>query len=284
MNKKEIAKALQKARHNSNLTCRELAALLNRGEKAVSAWEHCNGQPDISALIDLRDVYKLASIDEMLGCTLESNFVNTLRVEEKDLISMYRQLTTNSKQIVMTLTQMELNHVDSVKQGETPISILQKSKRETEAAIGIALKRKPIIEREQFIKVFTQSAAAGLGNFVTDVDFEMIAIPSVPHGTEFGVRIKGDSMQPQINDGDIVFVERQPSINVGDIGIFIYDGESYCKQLIYRDNAYYLHSLNNKYKDIPILSDSIYTIGRVLDSYSEDTAQKQDTETFPMIK
>jgi len=269
MEKKEISKALQKARHNSTLTCREVAELLSRGEKAVSAWEHSNGQPDISALIGLRDIYKLSSIDEMLGCALDSNLIGTLRVEEKDLINMYRQLTTNSKQIVMTLTQMELNHVDAVKQGETPISILQKSKRDIEAAVAVALKDKPATERERFIKVFTQSAAAGFGNFVTDADFEMVAIPAVPHGTEFGIKISGDSMQPKINDGDIVFVERQSSIDVGDIGIFIYDGESYCKQLAYHDGAYYLRSLNNKYGDITILSDSIYTIGRVIDSYPQ---------------
>ena len=269
MDKKQVASALRKARHNANVTCREIAEILGKTQKAVSAWENYNALPDIITLYRLCEIYKISSVDELLGHVSDDSLFNTLRVEEKDLVGMYRRLTPNSKQIVMTLTKMELNHVAAVKQGETPISILQKSKRDAEAAIVTALRKKPTPERERLIKVFTQSAAAGLGNFVDDGDFDMVSVPSIPHGTEFGIRIKGDSMQPQINGGDIVFVKRQAGVEVGDIGIFIYEGEAYCKQLAYRDNTYFLHSLNKRYEDIPIHSDSIYTIGKVLDSYSE---------------
>ncbi|MCL2370962.1 MAG: hypothetical protein FWC80_07035 [Firmicutes bacterium] len=261
MEKQAIAKALKKARINADMTCKEVGLILGKSEKTISAWEHCNGQPDAGLLFRLCELYKISSVDEMLGNVNENNLVSTLRVEEKDLVDIYRCLTTNSKQIVMTVAQMELSHIHAVKQGETPISILQKSKRDIEAATMTHLSK---------VKVFSQSAAAGLGNLVTDSDFEMITVASLPQGTEFGIRISGDSMQPQINDGDIVFVKRQSGIDVGEIGIFIFEGESYCKQLLYRDNIYYLHSLNNKYKDIPILSDHIYTVGLVLDKYTEN--------------
>lgn len=269
MNKIDVAKALKKARKNAGMTCREVALLLNKSEKTVSAWEHCNGQPDVDTLFRLCQIYKLSGIDEILGHIPDGNF-NSLNIEEKDLIMLYRKLTTNSKQIVMTVAQLELNHIYSFKQGETSIKILPKTKVEMEAAVEFALNKKSAYEKEKFVKVFNQSAAAGYGNFIDDDSFEMVAVPSIPHGAEFGIRISGDSMQPQINDGDIVFVKRQASLNVGEIGIFIYNGDAYCKQLEYRDNTYYLHSLNNKYKDIPILSDSIFTVGMVLDSYNEN--------------
>ena len=73
-----------------------------------------------------------------------------------------------------------------------------------------------------------------------------------------------DSMTPDISDGDIVFVKRQPSVEIGEIGIFIYDGDAYCKKLVYRDKHYYLRSLNSKYKDIALFGDSIYTVGKVI--------------------
>ena len=86
----------------------------------------------------------------------------------------------------------------------------------------------------------------------------------MPNGAEFGIRIQGDSMKPKINDGDIVFVKRKLDLEPGEIGIFIYNGNSYCKQLAYKDETYYLHSLNGKYNDIPLYGDSIYCVGKVI--------------------
>lgn len=250
MEKLGIAAALKNARKKADLTCKEVAVRLGNSEKTVYAWESGYGQPDIGVLFKLCEIYKAPNIDEMLGVVADKNLLASLRQEEKDLINTYRQLTINSKQIITTLAQLELNHIHAVEQGETPIRILQKTK-------------------EQYLKVFDQSAAAGYGDYVDDSSFEMVAVPCIPQGTEFGIRISGESMQPKINNGDIVFVKRDACLDVGDIGIFVYDGNAYCKQLAYKDNTYYLHSLNNKYRDIPILSDSIYTVGKVLDTYSE---------------
>lgn len=275
MERIQIAEALKKARSNAGMKCKEVAAILGNSEKTVSAWENCIGQPDTATLFRLCEIYKISSIDELLGHISESNLVNTLRVEEKDLIGIYRQLNTNSKQIIMTLAQLELSHVQAVQQGETPIKILtKKAKQQMEAAIEFRLKGKSRAEKREFLKVYNQSSAAGYGNYIDDSSFEMVAVPSYPHGTEFGIRIQGDSMLPKICDRDIVFVKRQASLEAGEIGIFIYDGDAYCKQLGYKDGTYYLHSLNSRYKDIPILSDSIYTVGKVLDRYNEEDEEE----------
>lgn len=268
MNKQDIALALKKARANVNMTCKEVAAILGNSEKTVSAWENGNGQPDISTLLKLCDIYKLSGADEMLKGN-PSSFINSLRIEERDLLDTYRRLTTNSKQIVMSVAKLELNHVHAVKQGETPIKILQKTRQEVDAHVRQAVKGKN--DGGKLLKVYNQSAAAGYGNYIDDDSFDTVAVPSIPSGTEFGIRISGDSMQPRINDGDIVFVKRQASIEVGDIGVFIYNGDAYCKQLIYRDSTYYLRSVNGRYKDIPLLGDSIYCVGRVLDSFNADS-------------
>jgi len=268
MDKKEVAKALRSARRNAGLTCKEVASVVDKSEKTVSAWEHCNGQPDVTSLFRLCKLYNISSIDEMLGAVIADNLFDTLRIEEKDLLSTYRELTPNSKQIVMTVANLERKHIDAVKQGATPIRILPKTKSEMDARVDAKLERKSEAERARLIKVFTQSAAAGYGNFVDDSDFEMISVPSIPHGAEFGIKITGDSMMPNIRHGDIVFVTRQASIEVGEIGIFIYDGGAYCKQLAYRNGTYFLHSLNREYRDIPILDDSTFTVGKVLGTYN----------------
>lgn len=47
------------------------------------------------------------------------------------------------------------------------------------------------------------------------------------------MRIQGDSMEPYIHDGSVVYVNHDP-LRAGDVGIFCVDGDMLCKQY-YRD-------------------------------------------------
>ena len=52
---------------------------------------------------------------------------------------------------------------------------------------------------------------------------------SIPERAEFGVRVSGDSMEPVYHDGQIVWVQRCSELEIGDVGIFVCDGEGYLK-------------------------------------------------------
>jgi phage repressor protein C with HTH and peptisase S24 domain len=58
-------------------------------------------------------------------------------------------------------------------------------------------------------------------------------------------------MEPVYHDGQIVFVRSTTELASGDIGIFIYNGDSYCKKLDKSDGLR-LMSLNPRYKPISI--------------------------------
>ena len=74
-------------------------------------------------------------------------------------------------------------------------------------------------------------------------------------------------MMPKICDGDVVWVKEQESLEENQIGVFILNGNALCKKLVNYGNKFYLRSLNEKYKDIPIGEfDTLKVIGRVLDS------------------
>jgi phage repressor protein C with HTH and peptisase S24 domain len=75
------------------------------------------------------------------------------------------------------------------------------------------------------------------------------------------IRVNGDSMIPEYNNGDIVLVSRQPSLDIGDVGIFIHNGEGYIKKFEKEG----LVSLNPKYATIKVSElDSFRTVGKVL--------------------
>ena len=84
---------------------------------------------------------------------------------------------------------------------------------------------------------------------------------TIAERANYAVRVSGDSMTPEYNDGDIVLVETCPEVIIGEIGIFVVDGEGYIKQF----GGDKLISLNPKYSDISLRNcESSSCRGRVL--------------------
>ena len=87
----------------------------------------------------------------------------------------------------------------------------------------------------------------------------------LPEDTTFGVRISGDSMEPEFSDGQIAWVLQQESVANGEIGIFALNGEAYIKKLQNDKDGIFLISLNEKYAPIPVGEDDRLDIfGKVL--------------------
>ena len=97
-------------------------------------------------------------------------------------------------------------------------------------------KYKPEIKPRNVIRYIEKpvsclAASAGTGNFLDEECFEMIPFPesSVPERAEFGIRVAGDSMEPVYHDGQIVWVQPCDTLDIGEVGIFICNGEGFLK-------------------------------------------------------
>ena len=116
---------------------------------------------------------------------------------------------------------------------------------------------------------YDHPASAGTGQYLNDVRVERIELP-VDIDADFVIPIKGDSMEPDYHDGDLVFIRTTVELNDGVIGVFNYNGDAYIKQLVIDKDQAYLHSLNPAYKDMPITPDTDFRIiGEVVDLYRE---------------
>ncbi len=114
---------------------------------------------------------------------------------------------------------------------------------------------------------YDHPASAGTGQYLNDVQVERIELP-VDVDADFVIPIKGDSMEPDYHDGDLVFIQTSVDLNDGVIGVFNYNGDAYIKQLVIDKEQAYLHSLNPAYKDMPITPDTDFRIiGEVVDLY-----------------
>lgn len=116
---------------------------------------------------------------------------------------------------------------------------------------------------------YDHAASAGTGQYLNDVRVEQIELP-IDVDADFVIPIKGDSMEPDYHDGDLVFIQTSVDLNDGVIGVFNYNGEAYIKQLVIDTEQSYLHSLNPDYKDMPITPETDFRIiGEVVDLYRE---------------
>lgn len=57
------------------------------------------------------------------------------------------------------------------------------------------------------------------------IDYEEISEEMARSGEYFGLKIKGNSMEPKISEGDVVIVRKQPDVNSGDIAIVLANGD-----------------------------------------------------------
>lgn len=105
------------------------------------------------------------------------------------------------------------------------------------------------------LPLYTLAVSAGTGQFLDSDDFESVIVGAdVPDTADYGVRIAGNSMEPRYQDGQTVWVQYRRTLHSGEIGVFLYDGNAYLKQLVVDESGVRLHSLNPDYSDIEVRS------------------------------
>lgn len=105
--------------------------------------------------------------------------------------------------------------------------------------------------------------SAGFGEYLEDYEQgKTVYVPDTPESrkADFVLTVSGDSMEPKFHDGDNILVRSQPTIEIGQIGIFDVDGDGYIKKL----GAEQLISLNSKYPNIPLKDRYARCFGLVL--------------------
>lgn len=115
--------------------------------------------------------------------------------------------------------------------------------------------------------------AAGHGTFQEDNLHMEVKLRSedVPEDYDTIAKVAGDSMEPMIEDNDLLFIKVTNQVDINDIGIFQINGKNFVKKLKRDYNGgWYLQSLNNSYEEIHLTEeDDIRTIGEVVSVYRE---------------
>ncbi len=110
-----------------------------------------------------------------------------------------------------------------------------------------------------------ESISAGCGFETADI-IDYLHLPNIKNPElYFGVKVKGDSMEPTIKDGSIIVIKKDEDIPDGRIGAFIVDNASYVKRIYRSKNETQLVSDNRAYPPINVREGNEYfECGRVV--------------------
>lgn len=99
-----------------------------------------------------------------------------------------------------------------------------------------------------------ETVSAGFGSMARDevVDYMPICLGNATEAARtICIRVRGDSMSPTIDDGDIVQVRKQDTVDSGSIAVVLVDGdEGLVKRVEYGKGWVELQSLNPTYKPL----------------------------------
>lgn len=227
----KVSETLRTNRKDKCLSQAQVAEFLTeRGvevtQKAISKWERGDTQPNTEQFLLLCELYDIR--DVLLTFKGQAGFLDTLNTRGKTRVKEYIRLLESDEEFSANV-------------------------------------RKSADRLTRTLPLYELPVSAGTGQFLDSGSYELIEVDeSVPLSATFAVRISGDSMMPRYADNQVIYIKQQQAIENGDCGIFILNGDAYCKVLS-GDTGIELVSVNSKYSPIAVGEyDEFRVIGKVV--------------------
>ena len=230
-----IAENITHFRKQRGITQKELAKEVGITASTMTDYMKLRSAPSFGVIQKLADYFGVKKSD--IDTTFKEESTNSLP-DAPDLLTQQItdkvvQLTTQNKKIVLR-TSEEL--LESQNEEETKIN---------EVSEVISLYQ---------VEVVSETAAACGFNYgfgYDDTDRETIEVDEQPPRHDIATKVSGDSMQPDYQDGDILYlVDKGLTTYNGDLAVIAYGDHSYFKKIYTENGRLRLVSLNDKYEDI----------------------------------
>ena len=232
MNKEEIAivigENIKQYRLQNGWTQQELGAKIGISKNAIGNYEKGFRSPKKDTMFDLANAFNI-SIDDLFPPIQKDSPSNTSSIQ-----TIYDELKPPRQAKVLNYAEKQLN--EQRNEEETKIN---------EVSEVISLYQ---------VEVVSETAAACGFNYgfgYDDIDRENIEVDEQPPRHDIATKVSGDSMQPDYQDGDILYlVDKGLTTYNGDLAVIAYGDRSYFKKIYTENGRLRLVSLNDKYEDI----------------------------------
>lgn len=229
MDKEQIAivigEKIKQYRLANGWTQQELGTKIGMSKNAIGNYEKGFRSPKKNTMFDLAKAFSI-SIDDL--------FPPVQKDSASDIQSIYDELEPNRQRKVITYAE----------------KLWDEQKNEEEAKINEVSEAISLYQ----VEVVSETAAACGFNYgfgYEDTDIETIEVDEKPPRHDIATKVSGDSMQPDYQDGDILYlVDKGLTTYNGDLAVIAYGDRSYFKRIYTENGRLRLVSLNDKYEDI----------------------------------
>lgn len=219
----------------------KLGGLVDVNRTTITRWRTGVRSPKLEKLPEIASVFNVTPIDLLKE--------NMSEVSNENIITQINEVSSKLEEKRQKRVLAYAEHHYSVQQQGENIIYLQSYKDSKTEEVTV-----------------NGYVSAGTGEtLVDDIEFTVNYPAGVVPLHDFALQVNGDSMEPLFEHKEIIFVEENTSINSGQLGVFVVDGEAYVKKVfIYQDHIR-LVSLNPKYGDMNFYGDSdVKFAGRVI--------------------
>lgn len=240
----EIISLIQEEAKKKGMSMSELARRVGIAKSTMSRYFNKTREFPLNKADDFARIFNITP-EFLLGIQKESK-------ERPEILTIYNRLEEPRREKVLDFANAQLDEQESSKVA----SIFEK------------------VSNEDYIIDYVEGlVAAGHGTFQEDnLHMEVrLRAEDVPEDYDTIAKVAGDSMEPMIEDNDLLFIKVTNQVDINDIGIFQINGKNFVKKLKRDYNGgWYLQSLNNSYEEIHLTEeDDIRTIGEVVSVYRE---------------
>lgn len=257
-----IVDRIQKLANEAGISIAALERATGLSNGIIKKWQ--TQSPSCDKIITLANYLNTTTEYILLGKENELHCSDDV----KSLLKFYNQLAPMEKGMVIgkaeTLAELAAERAAEQAKKEEETAQSSADERPTpQKPLPFPTEPKQNEEDNCYIDICSFPANAGTGVYIEDSGIKPLQIvhTDIADRANYAIRVSGDSMMPEYCDGDIVLVETCRSVAIGEIGVFMVDGDAYIKK--YGGDR--LISFNPKYKDMLLKKyETSFCRGRVL--------------------
>ena len=232
-----IAENITHFRKQRGITQKELAKEVGISASTMTDYMKLRSAPSFGVIQKLADYFGVRKSD--IDTTFKEESTDSLP-DTPDFLT--QQITDNVVQLSPENKKIVLR---------TSEDLLDEQQKRRKAKINEVSEK--VIDLYQ-VEVVSETAAACGFNYgfgYDDTDRENIEVDEQPPRHDIATKVSGDSMQPDYQDGDILYlVDKGLTTYNGDLAVIAYGDRSYFKNIYTENGRLRLVSLNDKYEDI----------------------------------
>ncbi len=222
---------------------------------------------------ELINSFKIKNPDYNASVASISQYENGKRIPEiPDLIAWAKFFNVSTDYLLGLSDAMFSNVMSSIKDLEKTLFKLSETDRLTVKPyleklykklykIDISQSTKKLYNN---IKILGQTAAGEPMEYGDEYAQDIDNVSDIPGNVDYALIVNGDSMEPLIKNGQLIYIRKQSDIENGEIGIVEINDAVTCKKVFKWADHIELHSLNTKYKPIIITSGHFRILGKVV--------------------